>query len=96
MRGKNGRVGRHNQECTSRWSFHVAAETEDETRDKIYNARGERMVHVLQIDDYRNSMTIILANGDGILKIRGRTIAIWIPLPMESWPFGSSLSFWAS
>jgi hypothetical protein len=33
MGGKNGRVGRHDQECTPRKSLDVAAETENETRD---------------------------------------------------------------
>jgi hypothetical protein len=69
MCGKNRRVGRHDQECTPRRSLHVAAETENETRDKIYDARGKRMVHVLQVDDYRNSPTIVLTDGGGIPKV---------------------------
>jgi hypothetical protein len=69
MRGKNGRVGGHDQECTPRRSLHVAAETENETRDKIYDARGERMVHVLQVNDYRNSLTVVLTDGGGIPKV---------------------------
>jgi hypothetical protein len=69
MCGKNGRVGRHDQECTPRKSLDVAAETENETRDKIYDARGLRMVHVLQVDDYRNFLAIVLANGGGIPEV---------------------------
>jgi hypothetical protein len=71
MCGKNGRVGRHDQECTPRRSLHVAAEAENETRDKIYDARGKRMVHVLQVDDYRNSLTIVLTDSGGIPKVSG-------------------------
>jgi len=69
MCGKNGRAARHDQECTPRRSLHVAAETENETRDKIYDARGKRMVHVLQVDDYRNSLTIVLTDGGGIPEV---------------------------
>jgi hypothetical protein len=68
MCGKNGRAGRHDQECTSRKSLHVAGETENETGDSIYDARGKRMVHVLQVDDYRNFLAIVLTDGGGIPK----------------------------
>ena len=50
-------------------SLDVAAETENETRDKIYDARGIRIVHVLQVDDYRNFLAIVLTDGDGIPKV---------------------------
>jgi hypothetical protein len=69
MCGKNGRAGRHDQEYASGRPLHVAAETENEARDKIYDTRGKGMVHVFQVDDYRNSLAIILTNGDGTLKI---------------------------
>jgi hypothetical protein len=69
MFGKNGRAGRHYQECASRQSLHVATETENETRDKIYDARGKCMVHVFQVDDYRNFLAIVLTSGDGTLKV---------------------------
>jgi hypothetical protein len=66
---KNGRAGRHDQVCTPRKSLDVAAETENETRDKIYDALGLRIVHVLQVDDYRNFLAIVLTDGDGIPKV---------------------------
>ena len=69
MRSKNGRTGRHDQECTPRKSLDVAAATENETRDKIYDARGTRIVHVLQVDDYRNFLAKVLADGGGIPKV---------------------------
>jgi hypothetical protein len=69
MGGKNGRVGRHDQECTPRNSLNVAAKTEDETRDKIYNAGGIRIIHILEIDDYRNFLTKILTDGSGISEV---------------------------
>jgi hypothetical protein len=69
MRGKNGGVGGHDQEGASRNSLYVAAEAENETRDKIYDPGGKRMVYVLQADDYRSPLAIILTNGGGILKI---------------------------
>ena len=69
MGGKNGRAGRHNQECTPRKSLDVAAKTENETRDKIYNALGFRIVHVLQVDDYRDFLAIVLADGDGVPEV---------------------------
>ena len=50
-------------------SLDVAAETENETRDKVYDARGNRVVHVLQVDDYRNFLAKILTHGGGILKV---------------------------
>ena len=69
MRGKNGRAGRHDQECTPRQSLDVAAATENESRDKIYDARGTRIVHVLQVDDYRNFLAKVLTDGGGIPKV---------------------------
>jgi hypothetical protein len=69
MCGEYGRAGRHNQECTPRKPLDVAAETENETRDKIYDARGIRIIHVLQVDDYRNILAIVLTNGGGIPKV---------------------------
>lgn len=68
MCGENGRVGRHDQECTPRNPLDVAAEAENETRDKIYDARGLRIVHILQVDDYRNFLAIVLTDGGGIPK----------------------------
>jgi hypothetical protein len=69
MCSKNGRAGRHDQECTPRKSLDVAAATENETRDKIYDARGTRIVHVLQVDDYRNFLAKVLTDGGGIPKV---------------------------
>jgi hypothetical protein len=69
MCSKNGRAGRHDQECTSRNSLDVAAETENETRDKIYDARGVRIIHVLQVNDYRDFLAIVLTDGGGIPKV---------------------------
>jgi hypothetical protein len=69
MSSKNGRVGRHDQECTPRKPLDIAAEAENETRGKIYDARGIRIVHVLKVDDYRNSLAIVLADGGGISKV---------------------------
>jgi hypothetical protein len=69
MCGKNGRASRHDQECTPRKSLDVATATENETRDKIYDARGTRIVHVFQVDDHRNFLAIVIADGDGIPKI---------------------------
>jgi hypothetical protein len=69
MRGKNGRAGRDDQECTPRKSLDVAAAAENETRDKIYDARGPRIVHVLQVDDYRNFLAKVLTDGGGIPKV---------------------------
>jgi hypothetical protein len=69
MCGKNGRVGRHDQECTPGNSLDVAAEAENETRDKIYDARGKRSVQVLQVNDYRNFLAKVLADGGDIPKV---------------------------
>jgi hypothetical protein len=69
MCGKNGRACRHDQECTPRKSLDVAAATENESRDKIYDARGPRIVHVLQVDDYRNFLAKVLTDGGGIPKV---------------------------
>jgi hypothetical protein len=69
MTGNNCRAGRHDQECAPRKALDVAAETEDETRDKIYDARGLRIVHVFQVDDYRNVLAIVLTDGGGIPKV---------------------------
>jgi hypothetical protein len=69
MGGMNGRIGRNDQECTPGKLLDVAAETENETGDKIYDAGGIRMVHVFQVDDYRNFLAIVLADGSGILKV---------------------------
>jgi len=69
MCGKNGRAGRDDQECTPRKSLDVAAAAENETRDKIYDARGPRIVHVLQVDDYRNFLAKVLTDGGGIPKV---------------------------
>jgi hypothetical protein len=65
----DGRVGRHDQECTPRNSLEFAAETENETRDKIDHARGIRVVHFLQVDEYRNFPEIVLTDGGGIPKV---------------------------
>jgi hypothetical protein len=69
MCGKNGRVGRYDQECTPRKSLDVAAETENEAGDKIYDACGLRIIHVLQVDDYRNFLAIVFTHGGGIPKV---------------------------
>ena len=69
MRGQNGGVGRHDQECAPRNSLDVAAETENETRDKIYDARGIHIVHVLEVDDHRDFLAIVLTDSGGIPKV---------------------------
>src|ERR1700743_542082 len=69
MRGKNGRFRGRDQECTPGKFLNIAAETKNEARDKIYDARGTRVVHVLQVDDYRNFLAKVLTNGGGILKV---------------------------
>lgn len=69
MRGQNARAGGDDQEGTPRKPLDVAAATEDETRDKIYDARGTRIVHVLQVDDYRNLLAKVLTDGGGIPKV---------------------------
>jgi len=47
MYGKNGSGGGHDQECAPGKFLDVAVETENETRGKIYDAPGFRIVHVL-------------------------------------------------
>src|SRR6201986_4072383 len=69
MRGKNGRFRGHDQKCTPGKFLNVAAETKNEARDKINDARGNRVVHVLQVDDHRNFLAKVLTNGGGILKV---------------------------
>jgi len=69
MRRNDGRVGRHDQECTPGNSLDVAAETENETRDKIYDARGIGLVQVLEVDDDRDFLAIVLTDGGGIAKV---------------------------
>jgi hypothetical protein len=69
MCGKDGGVGGHDQECTPGNSLDVAAEAENETRDKIYDARGFRVAHVFQVDDYRNFLAKVLADGGGIPEV---------------------------
>jgi hypothetical protein len=69
MSGKNGRVSRHDQECTPRNPLDVAAETENEARDKIYDARGLRMGHVFQVDDYRYLLAVVITDGGGIPEV---------------------------
>lgn len=69
MRGKNSRVGRHDQECTPRKSLDVAAETENKTRGKIYDAIGFRIVHVFQVNNHGNFLAIVFADSDCIPKV---------------------------
>ena len=69
MGGDDGRVGGHDQECTPRNSLKVAAETENETRDKIYDARGVYLFHVLQVDYNRDFLAVVLAHGGGVSKV---------------------------
>jgi hypothetical protein len=69
MGGNDGRAGRHDQECPPGNLLQVAAETENETGDKIYDARGIRLLHVLQVDDDRNLLAIVITDGGGIPKI---------------------------
>lgn len=65
----NGRIGRHDQECTPRNSLEFATEAENEARDEIDHARGIRVVHFLQVEEYRNFPAIVLANGGGIPEV---------------------------
>lgn len=69
MRGDHRRAARHDQECAPGNSLDVAAETENESRDEIYDAPGFRIPHVLQVDDYRDFLAEVLADGGGILKV---------------------------
>jgi hypothetical protein len=66
---KKSRAARNDQECTPGNSLDIAAETENESRDKIYDAPGLRIVHVLQVDDYRNFLAIVLTDGGGIPEV---------------------------
>ena len=66
---EKSRTNRNDQECTPRNSLDVAAETENEPRDKIYDAPGFRIFHVFQVDDYRNFLAIVLTDGGGIPKV---------------------------
>jgi hypothetical protein len=68
VKPNNGPAGRHDQEYTPRNSLKVAAETDNETRDKIYHARGIRLIHVLQVDDYWDFLATVLTDGGGIPK----------------------------
>jgi hypothetical protein len=68
VKPNNGPAGRNDQEYAPGNSLEVATETDNETRDKIYHARGIRLVHVLQVDDYRNFLATVLADGGGIPK----------------------------
>ena len=69
MGGKDGRVGGHDQECAPGKFLDVTAETENETGDEIDDAGGIRVVHVLEVDDYRNVLAKVLADGGGIAKV---------------------------
>jgi hypothetical protein len=69
MGGDDGRVGGHDQECTPRNSLKVPAETENETRDKIYDARGVYLFHVLQVDYNRDFLAVVLTHGGGVPKV---------------------------
>jgi hypothetical protein len=69
MGGDDGRIGGHDQECTPRNSLKVAAETENETRDKVYDARGVYLFHVLQVDYYRDFLAVVLPHGGGVSKV---------------------------
>jgi hypothetical protein len=68
MGGNDGRVGGHDQECPPGNLLQVAAETENETGDKVDDARGIRLLHVLQVDDDRNLLAVVIADGGGIPK----------------------------
>ena len=69
MRGNDGRIGRHDQERTPRDSLEVAAETENKTRDKVYDARRIGLVHVFQVDYDRDFLTVVVTHGGGIPKV---------------------------
>jgi hypothetical protein len=69
MGGNDGRAGRHDQECPPGNLLQVAAETENEAGDKIYDARGIRLLHVLQVDDDRNLLAIVITDGGGIPEV---------------------------
>jgi hypothetical protein len=69
MGGDDGRVGRHDQERPPGNLLQVAAETQNEPGDKIDDARGIRLLHVLQVDDDRNLLAIVITDGGGIPKI---------------------------
>jgi hypothetical protein len=69
MGGDDGRIGGHDQECPPGNSLKVAAETENETRDKVYDARGVYLFHVLQVDYYRDFLAVVLTHGGGVSKV---------------------------
>jgi hypothetical protein len=69
MGGDNGRVGRHDQERPPGNLLQVAAETQNETGDKVDDARGIRLLHVLQVDDDRDLLAIVITDGGGIPEI---------------------------
>src|SRR6185437_16872860 len=69
MGGDDGRGGRHDQERAARDALDVAAEAENETRDEVDDARGLRIVHVLQVDDDRDFLAVVLTDGGGIAKV---------------------------
>lgn len=71
MCGDNGRPDGHDQECTPGNPLDVTAETENETRDKIYDASGNRVVQVLQVDEDRGLLTKVLTDNGDILKVSG-------------------------
>jgi hypothetical protein len=69
MGGNDGRVGRHDQECPPGNLLQVTAKTENETGDKVYNARGIGLLHVLQVDDDRDFLAIVITDGGGIPEV---------------------------
>jgi hypothetical protein len=71
MAGNHRRVARDDQECAPGNSLDVAAEAEHEPRDKVHDAPGFRVFHVLEVDDDRNSLAKVIPDGGGILKVPG-------------------------
>jgi hypothetical protein len=69
MLGNHRRVARDDQEGAPGNSLDVAAETENEPRDKVHDAPGFRVFHVLEVDDYRNVLAKVITDGGGILKV---------------------------
>lgn len=69
MRGEHRRAFWHDQEGTPGNALDVAAETENETGDKVDDAPGFRVSHVLEVDDHGDFLAKVIADGCGVLEV---------------------------
>ena len=69
MCGQNGRTAGHDQERTPGKLLDVAGQAENEAGNEIDDAPGILVVHVLQVDDYRNVLAKVITHGGGIAKV---------------------------